>query len=320
MIKFKVTNNQSGQRLDRIILSLYSIPYGILQKLFRKNKIQVGNDKKISPSYRCETEDEITIYADISKFENSDSEILDQQLLQKRFNKLKEMIVFENELCLILNKPCGLAVQGGSKIKFCVEDLIKAYKKYDCKLVHRLDKNTSGILVIAKNRNAAQILTTAFKTGKVRKRYTAILDGIPTQKSGTIEAFLRKTKISDEEKIVVCNKLDEGALFSKTNYEIAEQNENSCLVNLYPETGRTHQLRVHCAEVLKCPILGDKKYGGSQDKYMYLHSSKIIIEHLGINVSIDLPEYFKEKTKSMQPVKNQAHLSYLASLNNLHQK
>ena len=171
-------------------------------------------------------------------------------------------------------------------------------------------------MVIAKNRNAAQILTTAFKTGKVRKRYVAILDGIPTQKSGLIETFLRKAKISDEEKMVVCDKLDEGALFSKTNYEIVEQNKNLCLVNLYPETGRTHQLRVHCSEVLKCPILGDKKYGGSQDKHMYLHSNKIIIDHLGINISIDFPEYFKEKMKIMQPVKNQAHLSYLAFLNN----
>lgn len=315
MIKFNINENQVGQRIDRIISANYRIPYGTLQKLFRKHKIVVNDGKKISPDYRCSFGDLVTIFVVVEQLKNPINNV-NESVLNQRLNQFKDMIIFENDLCFIINKPAGIAVQGGSKIHFSIEDLINSYVEYDCKLVHRLDKDTSGILIIAKNLYAARELTSAFRLGKVKKKYVAILSGVPNSKKGRIENYIKKTLISNEEKMVVCDENDRNANLAITNFEIQRCNSRFCLINLYPETGRTHQLRVHCSEVLRAPILGDKKYAFQRinEKFMYLHASKVIIPDLKIKVEAKLPDYFLGKIESMVEIKNQAHLAYLSSL------
>lgn len=310
MVEFKVLDKYDGQRLDRIINSLFSIPYVFLQKLFRLKKVNV-NGVKVKNNTIVAAGDVVTIYAKIShKIEDTPT----NEEKDRRLGKLISMRIFDNRNCIAINKPCGLSVQPGSKVPICVEDLIKADDTEDFKLVHRLDRDTSGVLLIAKGLQSARNLTSAFRNGDAQKRYVAIISGIPAQKSGVIKAYLKKTVISNEEKVVTVNKDDPDGQYSETRYNVLMTSNDRSMIEMYPSTGRTHQLRVHCAEVLGTPILGDKKYGKEKSKHMYLHAGNIKIDKLNIDITAELPEYFRKEMSNMKNVRNQAHLVFLSGI------
>ena len=213
----------------------------------------------------------------------------------------ESMLIHRDASALVLNKLPGLATQGGTKTEQHVDGLLDALK-YDGpvrpKLVHRLDKDTSGALLIARTPRAAAYFAKSFSNRSARKTYWAIVVGVPDIAQGEIDLPLAKQPGSGGEKMHV----DEKGLASKTRYRIIERAGNSAAwVELRPLTGRTHQLRVHMAAIGH-PIVGDGKYGGKGafltgtiSRKLHLHSRRLRIDHPdggSIDVSAEVPEHF----------------------------
>lgn len=207
-------------------------------------------------------------------------------------------IIFENADFLILNKPAGLAVQGGSGITKHVDGLIRSlYPENTPKLVHRLDRETSGLLILAKTHQMAQKLTKAFAQHTIQKEYWAVAEGIPLKPKGTILTHLEKGWAKDMEKIKVTNE-NEHTKASETTYKVISKNvvAKKALLSLKPHTGRTHQLRVHC-EHIGCPILGDRKYNpktSSRQLHLHAHQLTLPADLGGFTFTAEPPKYFKE--------------------------
>lgn len=293
MIEHIVVAEENGLRADKIVANVFGeVSYTFLQKIFRMKRVKV-NGKHAKASDHLNKDDVIKIFAskdsptDLKKTNNAEFK---NQKLAKEF---KQLIIFENEDLIAINKPTNLAVQMGSKVKISVETMMKSYRN-DLKLVHRIDKDTSGILLIAKGRLAAQKLTRLFRENKIYKTYLAIVDG-KIKTAGTIDNFLEKSIISGEEKIRIA--INEDGLHAITKYfpkKISDPRfKYYTLLELHPQTGRKHQLRVHCAEALHAPILGDKKYNKNlMHRELFLHAYKVDIEEIGVKITAPLPEYF----------------------------
>jgi 23S rRNA pseudouridine955/2504/2580 synthase len=213
----------------------------------------------------------------------------------------ESMVIHRDTSALVLNKLPGLATQGGTKTEQHVDGLLDALK-YDGpvrpKLVHRLDKDTSGALLIARTPRAAAWFAKAFSNRSARKTYWAIVVGVPDIAQGEIDLPLAKQPGSGGEKMHV----DDKGLPSKTRYRIVERAGNSAAwVELQPLTGRTHQLRVHMAAIGH-PIVGDGKYGGKSafltgaiSRKLHLHSRRLRIDHPdggAIDITAPVPEHF----------------------------
>lgn len=286
---FTVSEDYSGSRIDRFISFACggSLPYAFVQKMFRSKDVKL-NGIKAKPSDRVLAGDQVVVYAKFAQ--NIEKSEINQETLTKYNSMLRDMIIFENDNFFAINKPSGLAVQLGSKINICVETLIKLYDCFDCKLVHRLDKDTSGVLLVAKNIRFARLLTAMFRNNEIRKTYLAVVDG-KIIKGGTIDTFIRKNMIGGEEKMVIA---DEG-LRAITVYEPVIIEDNRTLLKLTPQTGRKHQLRVHCSEVLQAPICGDRKYNtapkNAKDR-MLLHAYKILLPSLDVEITALPPCYW----------------------------
>ena len=288
--EYFVTQNDEGCRVDRFVRNLFEgVGYVFLQKLFRQGKIKV-NEKKAKASQRLNENDRVIIYSNqlMKNSDLSDSEKVVKKDL--RLEKLyREMLIFETPDFLALNKKQGLAVQLGSKINFCMETILKnVLNKYF--LVHRLDKDTSGVLLIAKTQKYARVLTQFFRDSKIKKTYWAIVDG-KIKKSGVIRDFIGKSFISGEEHMSVTD--EENGKAAITKYNPINSVGYFTLLELKPKTGRKHQLRVHCAEVLKAPILGDIKYNKNvQHKNLFLHAKRLTIPELNFSIEAPLPPHF----------------------------
>jgi 23S rRNA pseudouridine955/2504/2580 synthase len=199
------------------------------------------------------------------------------------------MLIYEDEKVLVFNKPAGLAVQGGSGVSRHVDDMLEAWrnkKGEKPRLVHRLDRDTSGVLVVARTRSAAVALTKAFRERDTKKTYWALVKGVPSPKEGRISTYLVKEQTEDGDRMRIAKHGDEGADHAVSNYrQIDQVGQQFAWIEMEPYTGRTHQLRVHAAHIGH-PILGDPKYfdhdtnwefpGGVQ-KRLHLHARRIII-------------------------------------------
>jgi 23S rRNA pseudouridine955/2504/2580 synthase len=221
----------------------------------------------------------------------------------------KDMVIYKDAAAIVLNKPPGLATQGGTKTDEHVDGLLDALwfeAEGRPKLVHRLDKDTSGALLIARSAKAAAHFAKAFSSRTARKVYWALVVGVPEIRDGFIELPLSKQPGSGGEKMHVDEK--EGAA-ARTRYRIIERAGNAAAwVELQPYTGRTHQLRVHMAAIGH-PIVGDGKYGGrdafltgSISRKMHLHARRIRIDHpdgMQIDVRAELPPHFAESLEQL---------------------
>lgn len=275
MIEKIATANEEGIRADRFVRIFFpSLSFGLLQKSFRQKKIII-NGHKVDASTRVHQGDVVKIFL---QFQNNTQ----QSKNDKLFHKLRPMIIFENENFLAINKPEKLSVQGGSKVKISVDDMLRAAPNKHYFLVHRIDKDTSGILLIAKNRLWASKLTQMFRENRVKKTYLAVVDG-KIIKNGTIDNYL-------------CTKDNIfGEVHAITNYKPIKRIGYYTLLQLNPLTGRKHQLRVHCAENLHSPILGDVKYNKNvQHSHLFLHAYKVILIDLGLEIVAPLPKYFTD--------------------------
>ncbi len=276
-----VSQEESGLRLDRCLrLWIPNLPQGLIEKAARKGILRI-QDTKAKPSARVEEGQVLSFPKSFLSLEAEVQKKKHNVLTHAERKWLKSLILYENSDILILNKPAGIAVQSGTKQRRSLDAMLEEYYE-DCKprLVHRLDMDTSGVMVFAKTLPMARWLSQAFKERTVQKTYWALVCGVPSQKEGVISLSLSKKSDSLGEKIRVDQ---EEGVRAKTYYRVIEAlGKRVAWLELTPKTGRTHQLRVHCAEGLKTPILGDGKYGGNDAfpfgrKALHLHARALVL-------------------------------------------
>ncbi len=261
----KVTADEAGIRLDRWFKRHHAdLSHGGLEKLLRKGQVKVDG-KKAKSNTRLEEGQEIRVPpfppASAPPTQKKQVKIF---VSEEEAEDLRRRVLYKDDHVLIIDKPVGLAVQGGSKTTKHLDAMLDVLQ-FDAaerpRLVHRLDKDTSGVLVLARTVKAAGELSKLFQTKEVRKLYWAIVVGTPRPTKGQVNAPLNKVGGAGGEKVVYD---EENGKRAVTFYQVVEKAAKaaSWLV-LEPLTGRTHQLRVHC-QLMETPIVGDGKYGGAE--------------------------------------------------------
>lgn len=256
---------EAGMRLDRWFkVHFPSVRHGELEKYLRKGQVRVAGGRAKS-NRRLEAGEDIRI-PPLSESPPKKKPAFDP----KDAADVREMIVFEDAEIMALNKPFGLAVQGGSKMTHHLDGMLASLEKDGerPRLVHRLDKDTGGLMLVAKTRQAAQRLGDVFKSHDVDKIYWAVTAGAPRPREGTINLAIAKKmmRVADGEAERVVPAEGESAKKAITDYQTLEEvGHGVAFLAMRPVTGRTHQLRVHAAAV-GCPIIGDGKYGGARSK------------------------------------------------------
>ncbi len=278
-----VSADDDGQRLDRFLKKhVPDLPYGLAQKLMRKGQVRVDG-KRAKTDTRLQEGQEIRI----PPFHIDIKERKEKPLSQEEIALAKSLVVYEDDQTLVLNKPSGMATQGGTGQTQHVDRLLAAFVNGEGvkpRLVHRLDKDTSGVLLLARSAGAARKLGEAFKTRQIKKTYLAVVSPVPERDRGEIRAALRKAGGAGKERMIVDE--DEGKK-ARTLFRVLERvGKRVALVAFWPLTGRTHQIRVH-AELAGWPILGDGKYGYDKEPFeafdlsnrLHLHAYRIMFPH-----------------------------------------
>jgi 23S rRNA pseudouridine955/2504/2580 synthase len=298
-----VTPDEDNMRVDRFLEARFpTLSFSHIQRIVRKGELRV-NGKRADSKDRLQTGQSVRIpplRLDAPKLTASLSDAE-----KKTLAALKDMTLFEDDDVMVLNKPAGLAVQGGSGTTRHVDLMLEAMRDnrgQKPRLVHRLDKETAGCLLVAKTRFAATALTGAFRHRSARKIYWALVAGVPKPKQGRISTYLAKEEGEEDTIMRVAAHGEEGASHAVTYYAVVETaGSKLAWVSLKPVTGRTHQLRAHMAHIGH-PIVGDPKYfnrenwefpGGLQNR-LHLLARRIVIPHPRagmIDVTAPLPPH-----------------------------
>src|SRR5579872_2671195 len=283
-----VTADENNMRVDRFLEARFpGLSFSHIQRIVRKGELRV-NGKRADSKDRLEEGQSVRIpplKLDVPRQAAQLSEAG-----AKTLAALKEMTLYEDDDVLVPNKPAGLAVQGGSGTTRHVDQMLEVMrdaKGQKPRLVHRLDKETAGCLLIAKTRFAASALTGAFRHRSARKIYWALVAGVPKPKQGRISTYLAKEENEEDTIMRIAAHGDEGASHAVTYYAVVETSATKLAwVSLKPVTGRTHQLRAHMAHIDHA-IVGDPKYfnkenwqlpGGLQNR-LHLLARRIVIPH-----------------------------------------
>jgi len=301
-----VTPDENNMRVDRFLEGRFpGLSFSHIQRVVRKGELRVDG-KRVDSKDRLETGQSVRIpplKLEVPKTSGTLSEAE-----QKTLAALKAMTLYEDDDVLVLNKPAGLAVQGGSGTTRHIDQMLEVMrdaKGQKPRLVHRIDKETAGCLLVAKTRFAATHLTGAFRHRSARKIYWALVAGVPKPKQGRISTFLAKEESEDDSIMRIAAHGDEGASHAVTYYAMVETAGNKLTwVSLKPVTGRTHQLRAHMAHIGHA-IIGDPKYfnkenwelpGGLQNR-LHLLARRIVIPHPRggvIDASAPLPPHMQQ--------------------------
>ena len=302
MRSYRVKNDHDGLRLDRWFKkNIAQIPQGLIEKFLRLGKIKV-NKKKVKSSFKLRKNSMVYVFDlklkkqfDVKKF----------IIPSKHIIKSEQNIIFNHDDFIVINKDPGISVQGGTKSKVNLVDIFKRSKFFEKNhpyTVHRIDKETSGILIFAKNRKTAQFFTSLFRLRKIHKSYLCVCHGELNSISGELIHNLERY---ENNKIV-----REKAI---TKYKVIDRNLGFSLVQLNPVTGRKHQLRKQ-ASLIGHPIVGDKKYFSNikskKNLMLHAHTIKFIMNNRKINFEADIPNYFLNFLNSKK-------INYLDFLKNL---
>ncbi len=296
MIKiFKVEQQFSEMRIDRFIKKIIkNIPQGLIEKNLRNGKIKL-NGKKVKSSQRLKKNDLLNFF-NFNFHESTPKNKIIYKPSKKIIKSNEKLIIENNDDFVVINKDSGISVQGGTKSKKNLIDIFRDSSIFENSKpysVHRLDKDTSGIFLIAKNRKTAQLLTTLFRLRKVHKTYLAICHGSIDNRKGILKNIL--VRYDDKKKI------NEEAV---THFKVIDKNSFCSFVEMKPITGRKHQLRKQML-LLGHPIVGDSKYYLDGDNYLnknkhlMLHSNQIkfMIDGKKYTFNAPLPLYFNKYLK-----------------------
>jgi 23S rRNA pseudouridine955/2504/2580 synthase len=298
-----VTADEANMRVDRFLEARFpGLSFSHIQRIVRKGELRV-NGKRADSKDRVGEGDKVRIPP--LKLDTPKAALHLSEADTKICDELRKMALFEDADVMVLNKPAGLAVQGGSGLSRHIDGMLETMrdaKGQRPRLVHRLDRETAGCLLVAKTRFAATALTGAFRQRSARKIYWALVAGVPKPKQGRISTYLAKEENEEESIMRVAAHGDEGASHAVTYYAVVETSaQKLAWVSLKPVTGRTHQLRAHMAHINHA-IVGDPKYfnkenwqlpGGLQ-KRLHLLARRIVIPHPRggvIDVTAPLPPH-----------------------------
>lgn len=272
----KVEPGHAGQRIDNFLINvLKGVPKSYVYRIIRRGEVRVNKGRKAA-GYRIQTDDLVRI-PPLRLVEREDVKP-DRRLLEK----LEEAVLFRDERFLVLNKESGVAVHGGSGVNYGVIEGLRALypEERELELVHRLDRETSGCLLISRKRSALRILHQLMRNNQIDKRYLALVTGEWGSDQLEVDQPLLKNILQSGERMVRIDPTGKAAL---TRFTVRRRYEGCMLVEAQLVTGRTHQIRVHAA-YLGTPILGDEKYGNSVDnrrlrelglKRLFLHAESL---------------------------------------------
>ena len=290
-----VDSTYYNMRIDRLLRNyLGKLPQSLIEKNLRNGKIKL-NKKKVKSFIKVKTGDKIDLFN--FSFQNN---IIQKKLKFEPSNEIvkenEDLIIENNNDFVVINKNSGISVQGGTKSKKNLIDIFAKSKIFENTKpfsVHRLDKDTSGVFIIAKNRQTAQLLTSLFRLKKIHKTYLALCHG----EVDTIKGTIKNDLLRFENKKKIIEK-------AETYFKVIDKNNNSTLIKMKPITGRKHQLRKHLF-MMGHSIIGDKKYNSqmgikSLNKKLMLHSYEIkfMINEKKYTFRASMPDYFKKMIKT----------------------
>ncbi len=303
-----VTPDENEMRIDRFLETRFpQLSFSYIQRIVRKGELRVDGKRADSKDRLSEGQ---TVRIPPLKLEQQAERPRSAKADADTIGFLHSITLYEDDDVMVLNKPAGLAVQGGSGTTRHVDGMLAALTDKDGqkpRLVHRLDKDTAGCLVIAKSRFAAATLAKTFRSRSARKVYWALVAGVPRVKQGRISTYLAREEAYDgDQRMAVAKHGEDGAMHAVTYYAIVETAAQKLgWLSLKPVTGRTHQLRAHAAHIGH-PIVGDPKYfniqnwelpGGIQNK-LHLLARRIVLPHPRgkgtIDVSAPLPPHMRQ--------------------------
>lgn len=300
----KVSADEAGMRVDRFVEARFpGLAFSHIQRIIRKGELRV-NGKRAQPRQRLEVGQAVRI----PPLRLEARPVREAERHNETRDFLKSITLYEDADVLVLNKPVGLAVQGGSGTTRHIDGMLEALRDAHGqrpRLVHRLDKDTSGCLLVAKTRFAAAALAKTFRTRSARKIYWALVAGVPKPRQGRISTFLAKETRADDSFVRVARHGEEGASHAVTYYAVIDTAARQLAwLSLKPVTGRTHQLRAHLAHIGH-PVVGDPKYfskenwqlpGGMQNR-LHLLARRIVVPHPRggvIDVTAPLPPHMRQ--------------------------
>jgi 23S rRNA pseudouridine955/2504/2580 synthase len=301
-----VTADESGMRVDRFMEAKFpGLSFSHIQRVIRKGEVRV-NGKRTQPKNRLEAGQSVRIPP--LRLDQPKPRAPGNEADEKTRAFLKSITLYEDADVLVFNKPMGLAVQGGSGTTRHLDGMLEVLRDAHGqrpRLVHRLDKDTAGCLLVAKTRFAAAALAKTFRSRSARKIYWALVAGVPKPRQGRISTFLAKEEREDESFMRIARHGEEGASHAVTYYAVVETAGPALAwISLKPVTGRTHQLRAHMSHIGH-PIVGDPKYfvrenwdlpGGMQNK-LHLLARRIAVPHPrggAIDATAPLPPHMQQ--------------------------
>ena len=282
-----------GQRIDNFLMRrLKGVPRSVIYRILRRGEVRV-NAGRIGPDYRLAAGDQVRVPPVRTAAERPAA-----QPAAGLSATLAASILYEDDRLLVVNKPAGLAVHGGSGLSYGVIEALRALRpgERELELVHRLDRDTSGCLMLAKRRSLLRLLHGLQREGRIQKRYLALLAGRWRRGAARVDAPLRKSVLQGGERMV---KVAADGKEAVTEFRVVHRYADSTLVEAGLVTGRTHQIRVHAAH-LGTPILGDAKYGDAEAnrryrqlglRRLFLHAAALVIHWPGdeLPLLVDAP-------------------------------
>lgn len=265
-----VSDDRSGQRLDNFLMSeLGAVPRGLVYRLVRTGQVRI-NGRRAKPMKKLEAGDEVRIPPVSSKAPE------DRRVPEGMIDRIRACIIEENDDFTVLDKPAGVAVQGGSGLQWGLMDVL-ARMGEGYRPVHRIDRATSGVLVVARNHRAARELQKAFSNQTVEKRYLALLEGELAEEKLSVTAPLKKIRDASGQRRIIAAP---DGLSAVTHFKVLERVGGYSYVEARIETGRTHQIRAHAASI-DHPLAGDERYNlhpaptGLNRLFLHAHCLKL---------------------------------------------